>query len=203
MRHLKDRRRLNRNATHRLALMRNLTLGLVLSEHGRIITTLAKAKEGRRFVEKILTLAKKAAFTDDKTKSLHYRRLIRSRLGPVGTTLLVNEDGDFVDVDFNKLGDKDRPITMLKKLVDTIAKRYKDRPGGYTRIIKRHERRLGDAGFTAYLELMKEGETKVRAKAKPVATAPKVAPETAEKKEEKKPAAPAAEKKPEAKKEEK
>lgn len=178
MRHLKDRRRLNRNATHRLALMRNLTLGLLLSPDGRIITTVAKAKEGRRFVEKLITLAKRAALTDDKAKKLHYRRLVRARLGPVGATILVDAKGGFVDVDGAALDEKDQPITMLKKLMDTIGPRYKDRPGGYTRIIKRHERRLGDAGHTAFLELMKEGETKVRAKAKPAAApAPKVEPE--------------------------
>ena len=45
-----------------------------------------------------------------------------------------------------------------------MAPRFPAGPGGYTRIIKRHERRLGDAGQTAFLELLKEGETKVRAK---------------------------------------
>ena len=56
---------------------------------------------------------------------------------------------------------------VLKKLFDDIGPRYKERPGGYTRIIKRHERRLGDAGKTAFIELLKEGETKpTRAKAR-------------------------------------
>src|SRR5262249_48227902 len=54
--------------------------------------------------------------------------------------------------------------TIVQKLFDEIAPRYKDRPGGYTRIIKRHQRRLGDGGKTAFLELLKEGETKSRAK---------------------------------------
>src|SRR6202030_2011463 len=62
--------------------------------------------------------------------------------------------------------------TVLQKLFTDIAPRYLDRPGGYTRIIKRHERRLGDAGHTAFLELLKEGETKVRAR--PAAPAPRV-----------------------------
>src|SRR5262249_26342194 len=51
-----------------------------------------------------------------------------------------------------------------------LGPRFRDRPGGYTRIIKRHERRLGDAGKTAFIELLKEGEQKVRAKAKPAAS---------------------------------
>src|SRR5690606_30801254 len=56
-----------------------------------------------------------------------------------------------------RLGDKE----VVSKLFDEIGPRFADRPGGYTRIIKRLERRLGDAGKTAYLELLKEGEVKV------------------------------------------
>jgi large subunit ribosomal protein L17 len=62
-----------------------------------------------------------------------------------------------------------------------MSPRFHDRPGGYTRLIKRHERRLGDGGRTAFLELLKEGETKVRARAPslPPAPAPRVRePET-------------------------
>src|SRR5438132_13063256 len=128
MRHLKAGRKLGRNASHRLALMRNLTRALV--EHGRIITTVEKAKEARKFIEKLITLAKRG--------DLHARRLAMARL-------------------------HDRPV--IDKLFKEIAPRFKDRPGGYTRVIKRHERRLGDAGRTAFLELLKEGETKVRAHA--------------------------------------
>jgi large subunit ribosomal protein L17 len=144
MRHLRAGRKLGRNATHRLALYRNLTRALVLSEHGRIITTVEKAKEARKFIEKLITLAKKG--------SLHARRLALARL-------------------------HDRVV--IDKLFKEIAPRFQDRPGGYTRVVKRHERRLGDAGRTAYLELLKEGETKVRARA-PVepAPAPAVAPES-------------------------
>lgn len=135
MRHMKQGRKLGRNATHRLALMRNLARALF--EHGRIITTVEKAKEARRFIEPLITKAKKGG--------LHNRRLVLSEL-------------------------PDRDI--VKKLFDEIAPRFADRPGGYTRIIKRHERRLGDGGHTAFFELLKEGETKHRAQAP--APAPKV-----------------------------
>jgi large subunit ribosomal protein L17 len=137
MRHLKAGRKLGRNATHRLALMRNLTRALV--EHGRIITTVEKAKALRPFVEKLITLAKK--------NTLHARRLVLARLC-----------------------DKE----AVSKLFKEIGPRFADRPGGYTRIIKRHERRLGDAGCTAFIELLKEGETKVRPRA--AAPAPRVTP---------------------------
>jgi large subunit ribosomal protein L17 len=137
MRHLKAGRKLNRNASHRLALKRNLARALF--EHGRIITTLAKAKEVRPFVEKLITLAKKG--------TLHHRRLALARLP-----------------------DRD----TIAFLFDEIGPRFQDRPGGYTRVIKRHERRLGDGGRTAFLELLKAGETKVRARAPAPAPVPKV-----------------------------
>ena len=127
MRHLKAGRKLGRNASHRLALMRNLARALI--EHERIITTVEKAKEARRFVEKLITLAKKG--------TLHARRLALMKL-------------------------PDRPA--VSKLFSEIGPRFHDRAGGYTRVIKRHERRLGDGGKTAFLELLKEGEIKVQAR---------------------------------------
>jgi len=136
MRHLKAGRKLGRNASHRLALMRNLARALF--EHERIITTVEKAKEARPFVEKLITLAKKG--------TLHARRLALAQL---------------------------RDKEMLGKLFKEIGPRYLDRPGGYTRIIKRSQRRLGDGGKTAFLELLKQGEVKVRAhQPAPVAPAP-------------------------------
>src|ERR1043166_3008089 len=100
MRHRKAGRKLNRNASHRLALKRNLARALF--EHERIITTVEKAKEVRPFVEKLITLAKKG--------DLPARRLALSRL----------PDRESVDRLFREYGP-----------------RFKDRPGGYTRIIKR------------------------------------------------------------------
>src|SRR5262245_20605249 len=128
MRHLKAKRRLGRNATHRLAMFRNLARSLFL--HGRIITTVPKAKEVRPFIEKLITLGKKG--------TLHHRRMAISRL---------------------------HDAEVVKRLFEEIAPRFKDRAGGYTRIIKRQEVRLGDAGATCYLELLREGETKSRARA--------------------------------------
>lgn len=61
---------------------------------------------------------------------------------------------------------------MVAKLFNEIGPRFADRPGGYTRIIKRHERRLGDAGHTAFLELLRAGETKAPRRAP--APAPRV-----------------------------
>jgi large subunit ribosomal protein L17 len=143
MRHLKAGRKLGRNASHRLALMRNLARALF--EHGRIITTVEKAKELRPFAERLITLAKKG--------TLHARRLVLARLGPAAKAPFYDDEGEPTE------------DSALKKLFTDIAPRFADRPGGYTRIIKRHERRLGDGGRTAFIELLKEGEKKVQARA--------------------------------------
>jgi large subunit ribosomal protein L17 len=154
MRHLKAGRKLGRNATHRLALKRNLALALF--RHERIITTVEKAKEVRPFVERLITLARK--------NTLHARRLVIARLGtPSKAEVKPDQDPDKADT-----------RTILTKLFNEIAPRFATRPGGYTRIIKRHERRLGDGGKTAFLELLKEGEVKVRKKAPAPAPAPRV-----------------------------
>jgi large subunit ribosomal protein L17 len=119
--------------------MRSLTMALIQNE--RIITTVAKAKEVRPFIEKLITLAKKG--------TLHARRLAAARLGPMADAEVKPGEGDDAD---------HRPV--LVKLFAEIGPRFADRPGGYTRILKRHERRLGDAGPTAFIELLKEGEKK-------------------------------------------
>jgi large subunit ribosomal protein L17 len=145
MRHLKAGRKLNRNASHRLALMRNLSRALI--EHERIITTVEKAKELRTFIEPLVTLARKGQ-TEDRVKALHYRRLA-----------------------LKTLPDK----ASVAKLFKEFGPRYADRPGGYTRVIKRHERRLGDAGHTAFIEFLKAGEAKSRTRAEaPAPVAPRV-----------------------------
>src|SRR5437762_9531038 len=118
MRHLNAGRKLGRNAAHRLALMRNLAKALF--EHERIITTVEKAKEARPFVEKLITLARKG--------TLQARRLAKMRLGPCAhASAKWGED------------DETEKRTILAKLFDDIGPRFHSRPGGYTRIILRHE----------------------------------------------------------------
>src|SRR5262249_54390850 len=111
MRHRKAGRKLGRNASHRLALFRNLALALF--RHERIITTAEKAKEVRPFVEKLITLAKRG--------DLHARRLVIDRLGPVRSAEVRPPDPD---------DDKDEgdPRTIVQKLFAEIGPRFKDRP---------------------------------------------------------------------------
>lgn len=159
MRHLRAGKKLGRNPSHRRALYRNLAMALF--QHERIVTTVPKAKAVRPFVEKLITLAKQ--------NTLHARRLVISRLGPAGNAEVKPGDGDDADT-----------RTVVKKLFEELGPRFQNRPGGYTRIIKRHNRRLGDGGETAYLELLKEGETKVKAKQAVEAPAPAVEEEQEE-----------------------
>jgi len=126
MRHLKSGRQLSRNSSHRWALMRNLITALLREE--KIRTTDPKAKELRRWVERVITLGKQG--------TLHARRQVLSIV-------------------------QDKAV--VRKLFDTIGPRFKDRPGGYTRIIKIGLRR-GDAAQMSLIELMttetaKEGPT--------------------------------------------
>ncbi|MSQ94713.1 MAG: 50S ribosomal protein L17 [Gemmataceae bacterium] len=172
MRHKKAGRKLNRNSTHRLALYRNLTRALI--QHERIITTLPKAKAVRPFIERLITIAKQ--------NTLHARRLVISRLGPAAEAEVKPHEDDDGAADHR---------TVVQKLFSDIAPRFAQRPGGYTRILKRHEVRLGDAGATAYLELLKAGETRSRAKPayQAAVPAPKVEEQAAPPQEQ--PAAPA------------
>jgi large subunit ribosomal protein L17 len=116
MRHLNAGRKLNRSASHRRALFRNLVTALL--EHERIKTTDAKAKETRRLTERMITLGKE------------------------GTLAARRRALTFV-----------QKRSVVKKLFDDIAPRFKERPGGYTRIIKvgiRH----GDAAPVSVIELV-------------------------------------------------
>lgn len=190
MRHRKRGRHLNRNAAHRRSLFRNLSRALIT--HESITTTLPKAKELRPFVEKLITLAKRAHAVvanaagkgeaeekKAKLQALHYRRLAMAELGPTHGTAIWDKNDALVEDPLNTKTNKSAD-TVLKKLFREIGPRYADRPGGYTRIMKQHYRRLGDAGETAVIELLKKGETKVQTKApRPAAPAP-LAPATTE-----------------------
>lgn len=124
MRHKVDHRKLGRTSEHRQALMRNLVSALF--ENGRITTTLPKAKEARRFAERCITIGKKALAATEPAQQLHYRRLAMQALH--------NRDA-------------------VKLLIEKVAPTYKERAGGYTRVLKAGYR-LGDNGAVAIFELV-------------------------------------------------
>ncbi|MBY0228894.1 MAG: 50S ribosomal protein L17, partial [Gemmataceae bacterium] len=156
MRHRRKGRKLNRNAAHRKSLFRNLAMALF--RHERIITTVPKAKEARGFIERLITLARKG--------DLNSRRAVLAQLGTCSKAEVKPVSDD------PKNPDKADERLIINKLFDEIAPRYADRPGGYTRVLKRHERRLGDAGQTAWLELVKPGDRPAKKKKAPAPVAP-------------------------------
>jgi len=131
MRHRNSGKQLSRNTSHRKALRRNMAASLF--EHGAVKTTEAKAKELRRFVERLITVARKG--------TLAARRQVIAEL----------QDRYMADKEHEgELLDK----TVVQKLFDEIAPKYADRPGGYTRIIRLSERRIGDGGQQVLLQLV-------------------------------------------------
>ena len=158
MRHRVAGRKLNRTKEHRLALRRNLVASLF--EHGTISTTMEKAKEVKSFAEKLVTLAKKG--------KLEHRRRAMKLLG--NRLIMVEEDGQVV-----------RKGSVIGKLFSEIGPRYLDRPGGYTRIIKLAQRRLGDNGQLVLLQLVGEDDQRSKkSKARKTTSKPAVEAEVVE-----------------------
>ena len=125
MRHRVAHRKLSRVTEHRLALLRNQAQALL--RHERIHTTVAKAKELRPFVERLITIAKRGLADDaDATRALNARRMVRRDLA-------------------------DREV--VTKLFETIAPRFESRPGGYTRLLRMGHRQ-GDDAEVAQVELI-------------------------------------------------
>jgi large subunit ribosomal protein L17 len=130
MRHKKQHSSLGVRSNHRAAMLSNMAASLIA--HGRIETTLTKAKALRPFIEKIITKAKKAAAQTEKKDALHYRRLALSDLRDENAvTLLFNEK----------------------------YKEFANRSGGYTRIYKLGARRTSDAAEMALIEFVKADDT--------------------------------------------
>jgi large subunit ribosomal protein L17 len=126
MRHNKHHASLGVTREHRAAMLSNLAASLI--EHGRIQTTLTKAKALRPFIEKVITKAKKAAGKTEKKDQLHLRRLALADVR--------NEDA-------------------VTKLFNETYKEFANRTGGYTRIYKLGARRISDAADLALIEFVK------------------------------------------------
>ena len=138
--HMLRGRQLSRDTEHRKALRRNLVQSLF--EHGKVRTTLPKAKEVRAFAEKLITLA--------RTNTLNARRRVISLMRD---RRLVDENQEFTGQN------------VVQKLFSDVAPKFTDRRGGYTRIIKLSDYRIGDAGSLVLLQLLTE-ESKPRGTAR-------------------------------------
>jgi len=170
MRHRVSGRKLNRDSEHRRAMLRNAAQSLF--EHGQIVTTVQKAKEVRRFAERLITLARKA-----RAGSLAARRRIIAILGDRAVIPADRaEDYDMMtDGQRNrvvrapsgrrwraggpKLGMEFTAEAIVHRLIETVAARYENRPGGYTRIVRLGRRRIGDSAPKAILQLVGEEES--------------------------------------------
>jgi len=171
MRHRRKGRVLGRSPSHQRALLRNLAAALVLTERdaepgepgaakvrGRVVTTVAKAKEVRPLVERCITIAKRGLAAESKARPFaataerdtaawktwregeQWRQWAQAMAPAVAARRRV----------VRLLGDKE----AARILFERVAPRFADRPGGYTRILKLATPRLGDAGPRAILEFV-------------------------------------------------
>ena len=145
MRHRKHTFKIGRTSGHRKALLANAVCSLI--EHGRIKTTLVKAKEIRRVAEKMVTFG--------KIGTLHTRKLAIATL---------------------------HQVDKVRTLFDVIAPGFKERPGGYTRIMKLGQR-IGDAAEMCLIEFVENDETVKARKEAPAAAEAAPAAEEAPKAE--------------------
>jgi large subunit ribosomal protein L17 len=173
MRHRVHHRKLNRTSEHREALRRNMAQSLF--EHGQITTTLPKAKDLRPFVEKLVTLAVRArrlGEAGDRAGSLAARRSIDSLM--TDRAIIPSEHRAayegmsdagraksvrMVSGRRYRTGEpKGRLVftadSVTRRLIEKIAPRFVDRPGGYTRVIHLSDTRIGDSSRLAVLQLL-------------------------------------------------
>ena len=148
---------MGRTTEHRISMLRNLATSLINSEKEHIVTTVPKAKELRPFIEKAITLAKKAQDLDGDDavlRGVHLRRQA-ARFFHAGNSTFKIEQSRFRG---NKGEAKDKiertaGVKAVRRLFDELGIRYKDRNGGYTRIIKLGHRQ-GDNAEMAVIELV-------------------------------------------------
>src|SRR4030095_16459859 len=179
MRHLKAHRKLGRPTEHRISLLRNLATSLVNSREDRIVTTLPKAKELRPFIEKAITLSRRAASLEGngaEGQSVHLRRQAASYF----------HAGNFRRATTTRRGQLPPPrsagVAALKRLFDELGERYKDRPGGYIRTIIIGVG-SGDGAELAIIEFVdnareKEAQAAAQKRSKPKASSKKKSSET-------------------------
>lgn len=183
MRHRNTGRKLGRNPKHQRALLRNLASALILTERdaefddnkpkvkGRIVTTIAKAKEVRPLVEKCITIARRSLTAQEAAAEFatsaergsqewkSWRQSDRWNSWAQAVAPAVAARRRCIQL----LGDKQ----AVSILFDDIAPRFADRPGGYTRIVRLSQPRLGDAGTQAILEFVGVRDRVVQRSQKP------------------------------------
>ncbi|MCK6479887.1 MAG: 50S ribosomal protein L17 [Planctomycetaceae bacterium] len=132
MRHRKSGRKFGRKSGPRLALERGIVQSLFT--HGRIETTLAKAKEFRSPAEKLITLARRGVAARERGDAAAHLHCFRMAVATLGGNRTAH--------------------TLARRLFDEIAPQFRDRTGGYTRVIRHFKGRLGDNAPRAIFELV-------------------------------------------------
>lgn len=172
MRHRMKGRKLGRNASHRKAMFRNMAASLIKTVRpeedqpnapkvpGRIVTTVAKAKELRSYVEKLITLAKKAQ--PHAARAEQYATTAERNSPEWKSWRESNTWNQWAQAMAPAVEYRRRAFALLrdKQAVDILfselAERFEDRQGGYTRVIRLATPRLGDAGERALIEFVGE-----------------------------------------------
>lgn len=186
MRHRMRGRKLGRNASHRKAMFRNMACSLICSLRvdedddqkpkvpGRIVTTLHKAKELRPYVEKLITLGKRAtAYQENAEQFATSAERNTQEWKSWRESAQWNEWNQAIAP---AVALRRRAFAILRDdlavdiLFDELAERFADRPGGYTRVIELAERRLGDAGRQALIEFVGENDRAKQKRTAPVVT---------------------------------
>ena len=169
MRHGRAGYRLGRTTAHRASTLRNLAAGLF--EHGQIVTTIPRAKAVKPLIEKIITAA--------KSGSLAARRQVIAKLGHDRMAFEwlflskkpTEQETEFVnkmreqrsqffelpassEVERNRYGELRKSPKLVKHIFNTVAPKFADRAGGYTRIVKLGRHGIGDAGELCVLQLV-------------------------------------------------
>jgi large subunit ribosomal protein L17 len=172
MRHRKAGRKLGRNASHRRALFRNMASQLIRSVRvdeedetgpkvpGRIVTTLAKAKELRPYVEKLVTMGIRGA--EHTAKAREFNTTAERNTAEWKKWRESAEWHKWNQAVAPSVALRRRAFALLRDreavsvLFNELAERFADRPGGYTRVVRLAEVRLGDAGRKAIIEFTGE-----------------------------------------------
>lgn len=186
MRHRVRGRKLGRNASHRKAMFRNMACSLIKTLRfdeddptrakvpGRIVTTVPKAKELRPFVERLVTLGKKAAVHEER--AAEFATSADRNSSEYKSWRQSDKWNQWAQAMAPAVNLRRRAFALLRDreavdiLFDELAERFADRPGGYTRVVKLAKLRLGDGGEQALIEFVGERDRKKTKRAAPTVT---------------------------------
>jgi large subunit ribosomal protein L17 len=137
-----------------MSLLRNLATSLITAKDERLVTTVQKAKELRSFVEKAITLARRAQDADE-ARALHLRRQAAGFFHAGNREQTEARSKHWTKKKAGgKIPERTAGVAAVKRLFDELGERYKDRNGGYTRIIRTGKWRAGDNAELAIIELV-------------------------------------------------